>query len=119
MFVVCRFVRNTLILIPKDLNAAIRAYPHNFAYFFDRGCLVWQRVVSRALQDLSCSLLMESGKSNVGAYFYRALCYVQCGKIDLANFDLQTGFPPSTISTASHILSESRILLVSNNADFA
>jgi tetratricopeptide (TPR) repeat protein len=59
----------------EDLTQAIRLNPDKSVYFFHRGCLLREQNFSKAIQDLSVSLLLDDSVQNSDAYYFRG-CFV-------------------------------------------
>ncbi|KAK5670739.1 hypothetical protein QVD99_002513 [Batrachochytrium dendrobatidis] len=70
-----------------DLSTAIRINPTRAQYFFHRGCLLRSRNPTRAIQDLSVSILLDDSSANNDAFYQRAKVYQTIGKYDLSISD--------------------------------
>ncbi|KAH9251261.1 hypothetical protein BASA81_010883 [Batrachochytrium salamandrivorans] len=70
-----------------DISTAIRISPGRPQYFFHRGCLLLSRNPTRAIQDLSTSILLDDSSCNSDSFFQRAKIYQTIGKPDLAIAD--------------------------------
>lgn len=73
----------------KDLNMAIRITPGKFDLYYYRGNLFRKRNPTRALQDLSVSILLNDSSANIEAYYSRALLYTTLNEAGLAVLDYQ------------------------------
>ncbi|KAI8923467.1 hypothetical protein BC831DRAFT_470816 [Entophlyctis helioformis] len=71
-----------------DITAAIRILPNRAQYFFHRGCLLRDRNPSRAIQDLSVSILLDDTIGNCDAFYQRAKLYdkLKCHDLAIADY---------------------------------
>ena len=71
----------------EDISTAISITPNKAEFFFQRGCLLRERNIPAAINDLSVSILLDESGSNSNAYYHRAKLYVKLGQHDLAVAD--------------------------------
>ncbi|XP_013415730.1 uncharacterized protein LOC106177489 [Lingula anatina] len=74
----------------EDLSAAIHLDPNNSVAHYHRGCLLRKLQPKKALQDLSVSIILDDGDSNVMAYFHRGILYNSTGRPEDAIPDFET-----------------------------
>ncbi len=73
-----------------DFSIALHLDPNDWESFYHRGCLLRKLYPRQALQDLSVSLLIESGDENINAYLHRGILYSDNERYDEAIKDFQS-----------------------------
>ncbi|KAI8804058.1 hypothetical protein BJ742DRAFT_826275 [Cladochytrium replicatum] len=74
----------------RDLTWAIQLEPDRPDFFYFRGCLLRERNVRKAIEDLSISILIDNTNSNSTSYYQRAILYYKIGQYDNAISDYMT-----------------------------
>ncbi|XP_078714776.1 tetratricopeptide repeat protein 6 isoform X3 [Lampetra fluviatilis] len=73
----------------KDFTLSIRLDPKNWIGFYHRGCLLREALPTKALQDLSISVLLNNRADNMLAFLHRGMLYAQMGRWTQAICDFE------------------------------